>query len=250
MAYPGYLIDNLLLDLDFDTDVISSSEDADYPLENLTDRNPANVFKFESEAGGYIEFDLGSSVDIDTCALINHSFDTGDGVVVKAGAAPTPTTTIMEFTHQLHDMYVYLSTPETVRYVRLEWDGAEAIRYIGELVLGEMVLLTSKFLPNPLLISVEEKISRETLRGVHSAYDMFAIEKKFYQFISLTVAQKTELKILHQAAMGDRYPFLWVPDVSKQTLLYGYKQPDFEMNNAGINRFNFDLSMTSASRGD
>jgi len=250
MGYPAYITNNLLYNLDYDTDVTSGTEDASYPLENLSDKNPANVFKFTSAASGYIEFDLGGSLDIDTCALINHTFDSGDTVVIKADDFSPPTTEIMTLTYQINDMFNYLSAPVTARYVRLEWTGATATPAIGELVLGELALLTGKFRMNVLAIDIEEKIGRETPRGVHSSFDMFSIKKKTYEFTNLTISQKAEFKAIHNTTEGDRYPFLWIPDIAKNTLLYGYKQADFRISNAGINKFNFDLIMTSASRGE
>lgn len=248
--YPGYLVDNLLCDLDFDTDVTSSSEDTSYPLENICNRNPASKFKWESESSSYIEFDLGSSIDIDVCAIMNHSFDSGDTVVIKAGNSPTPTTTIMTLVYRSPDMYSYLSSPVSARYIRLEWTGAEAAHSIGEMVIGELVTLDSLFDKGVLETDIENKISRETLRGVHSVYDMYETKEKIYSFRNLTATEKAAFKLMHTSAYGSRYPILWIPNTGQRMLLYGYKQDDFEMANSGINKFNYNLRMISASRGE
>jgi len=248
-TYPGYLMENLLYDLDYDTDVTASTEDADYPLENLSDKKAGVVFKWTTATSGWIEFDLGSIKNINLCGLINHSFVGAEVVTVSAGET-SAFSQIMSFTYRKNDMYAYLQMPFPARYVRIAWTGASAAHSIGELVLGSIIALTSKCRINVLNSMEEIKISRHTGRGVHSAYDMFSITTHACDFEVLTTSQKTEFKTMHQSSDGDRYPFLWIPDLDKTELLYGFKQQDFSSQTMSVHRWRFQLIMNSASRGE
>jgi len=250
MGFPAYLSEDLLAGIDFDTDVSSSSEDSDYPLENLADRNPANVFKFESATNGYIEFDFGSTQSINTIALLNHSFDSGDNITVKAGASPDPSTVIATFIYRARDMVAFLSTAESARYLRLVWSGATAAHSIGEMVVGESVTLSSQFSQRIGSQTVEKKIRRETPRGVKSSFDLYCLEQREYLFRELSTTEKNAFRTMHESLGGDRYPMLWLPNVSTSEVLYGYKQENFEARSVNHHRWEYILSITSASRGE
>ena len=249
-GFPAYFVDNLLDDVDFD-DVTSSSEDTYFPLENLANNEAAKVFRFESEASGYIEIDFGSEQNFDFVSLLNHSFSDTVTVTVKAGASADPSSVVMTLTHRDLDMFKYTLYSTSARYVRIAWtDSAGAsVHSIGELKIGQVVVLSSQFSVGFVEKLDEGKLRRLTHKGVRDSFDLYSLDAREYEFENLSASQLAELTELHDAVGGDKYPFVWIPDIAEDEVLFVKKSGVHEKHNVDYAHYRYALTLREESKG-
>jgi len=250
-GYPAYIITNLIDDIDYDTDVTSSTENAYYPLEDLSNKDMANPFRFTAEATGYIEIDFGANISFDFCGLLNHSFTDTVTVTVTAGDAPAPTTVVMTFTHHDQDMFRYTLYSTSARYVRIAWtdSAGAAIHGIGELIIGGLIILSSQFDIGFIEKLEEGKIRKRTHKGVRETFNLYSLEAREYFFGPLNDTQLEELETLHTDADGSQYPFIWIPDIGRVEILYCKKSNEFRRQNISASRYESRLTLREQSRG-
>ena len=231
--------------------ILSSSENGYYPLTNLFNKDLANPFKWESGSSGYIEIDFGINRSFNFVALLNHSFTSTVTVTVAAGSTPDPSTIVMTFTHRDNDMFKYTLYKRSSRYVRLSWtdSGGAAVHEIGELIIGELIILTSQFSTGFTEKLEEGKIRRLTHKGVQDTFNLYSLESREYYFGPLSETQLDELKTLHTATDGNQYPFVWIPDIGNTEILYCKKTNELRRQNISPLKYESRLSLREESRG-
>jgi len=246
--YPGYVVTNYLED----STVSVSTEDAGYPKENLYNRNPAKPFRFTVTTGGNINIDMGEVKTWDTIAFIGHNFHPSVSIVVLADIAGTgsPVPVGGSPTYRLKDMYWRLDTPEQSRDIYIQITDANSENTeIGELIIGLMVELPVMFEIGHGEAMEEVKVRHQTQRGVRHTYDMYNLESRSYRFEPLTESERDDVFNMHDAVRGDGRPFLFVPILARPFLIYGRKNPDWNVRSIAPCRFSADITMVEESKG-
>ncbi len=253
MGYPAYLIANLVED----GTLSSSTEDADYPLENLFDQILAKPFKAVSTTTAYIEVDHGSAVPYDTVAVLNHNLTAAGTAVVTGGAGAAPASVIGASTYRANDIWWNVGS-RNERYTRITLADANTRNlYVGELVVGLRTALPRASRWGRQQGLEETDLEHETNRGVKWPYKLVSREIREYVF-RFPESEFAAFKLLHQTLQGQLRPFLYIPNVALTEALYVRKEPSFrpQSNDApGMDGsllatwYDYTLTLTEESRG-
>lgn len=246
MSETAYIATNLI---DADTVISSSTEDSDYPLENLFDERLALVFRFTSSSGGYVEFDLLSAQSFDTIAILN--LPQASSIIVKAGATPNPSTTIATPIWQEGGVWADLGA-QSARYVRVTVVFlATDFPQIGMIVLNTRTALTPYSFRFGYEAGVEEaNLERETERGVMHVYRQFSRDLMNIEW-RVQSAQLALLRALHVLTGGRDHPFIFIPDTGAAIVLYCRKEAGFRYRNVPgrTDVFDYSMQLTGESAG-
>jgi hypothetical protein len=224
MNLPAYLARNLVASA---AAISVSSEDALFTKDNLADEILGKVFKFTSGTTGYIEIDHGSAKDYDMVAVLGHNLTSGSSIVVKGGAAPNPGTVIGTATYRADCVWIPVGA-RTERYTRIVFtDTNPDVILVGELAVGKRVLLPRAAKWGEQATRLETDLTFQTIRGVDSAFKLSGREARQYKF-KFPQSEYLNFRDQHIATAGQIHPFVWIPDVSADDVLYVRKQPNFE----------------------
>ncbi len=253
MGYPAYLISNLLED----GTLSSSTEDADYPLENLFDAILALPFKAVSTTAAYIEIDHGAAVPYDTVALLNHNMTSSGSAVVTGGASAAPASVIGASAYRESNIWWDVGS-RNERYTRITLADANTRNlYVGELVIGMRVELPRSSRWGRQQGLEEMDIEHETNRGVKWPYKLVSREIREYVF-RFPESEFADFKLLHTSLQGQLRPFLWIPNTALTESLYVRKEPSFRpessdapgMDGSSLATwYDYTLTLTEESRG-
>lgn len=191
------IIENLLFDST--VEVTASSEDASFPVSNLTKYLRSDVWRSDSSSG-WVMIDTGSFTDcpVDSCVIF---FEPGvgreisEGALVKLQASQTnswssPSVDITLTYDQTYETYShFFSASQNYRYWRIYVDdtGASYVE-IPKIVLGKSIAFTQ--VPSSGFKQTMEDLSRieQTAYG-HVYSDLYSIRRNFeFQFKSFSEA--------------------------------------------------------------
>jgi hypothetical protein len=230
---PGcYLATNVIND---DSDLTPSTEDEDYPVENIYDRVAARVFRGTSKTALSIIIDLGAAVQCDTFAIINHNFTQGATITLKNGTSSPPTDVVAVIAWREFDIWKTFAAISRRYWSITIADSNSEYLAIGQILLGSKINLPrarrigESYSPN----RQRELIGGETYAGVSHNYYLF--DRKTFNPVFRT-ASAAELEIfdgMDRALYGNVYPFLYVPDVAGTDCYYVKKDPQFEAAELG-----------------
>lgn len=251
---PGaYLLNNRITSAGM---ITPSSEDADYPAENLIDLQAAKVFRAAAAGAITILIDFGSAVAADTVAIINHNLAAGATITLKADNSSPPTTTRVSPAYRQHDIWGAFTDP-SVRYYLLTLSGAGSSPVqIGQLLIGNRVALprarriASGYRP----AQGRSNITGETYAGLLWSYHLYS--RKMLN-PSFRVASQAELDILaglDAAAYGNHYPFVYIPETAAVNCYYvrkelGFEPEEIERIAGGNLAHDYQMTLVEESRG-
>ncbi len=134
----------------------ATTENPNYPLENLQNMQPSQVYRSTAVTGQDIDIDLGAAYALDLFALVNCNLTLSGTVRVRVAdsqsnlsAAPSYDSTALGFTAPLSQrnraFYNYKSAPVTDRWVRFTLE--DATNTDGFLEIGRLIVAGS-FIPS------------------------------------------------------------------------------------------------------
>lgn len=247
-----YLATNLITD---DCVLTPSTEDENYPVENIYDQIAGNRFKTESAVLLSIEFDFLAAIAIDTFAIINHNFSQAAVITLKSGAASPPADTVAVLTWREFDIWKTFASQSKRYWSITVTDSIADVLAVGQILFGNKINL-----PRARRISDGYKPSRS--RTVVGGETYAGVEHSFYLYDRLTfnpsfrIAGESERDIfdaMDRALYGNVFPFLYVPDESGENCFYVRKGPDFqtdEVDKSGSGIvYDLTLDLKEESRG-
>lgn len=244
--------------------ITPSTEDSEYPVENLYDSNPARPFKFTATTGT-VEFDFASPVSIELVALIHHNLDNGlASVQIQANSsaswgAPPLNENIVIPSKELDGFgknpFVDLSEiTNTYRYWRLSFGSTNsAIIQLGQLWMGG----TKRTLLHNVLQGTAETVTRqliehETDYAVNMIYDLGSKVKSWNMAMGTDDEGKAQLENWWDACHGRALPFIWIlnPDINDARMVRWAEPARTITYMAGASDWhNIQFSLRELSRG-
>jgi hypothetical protein len=223
MDVPAYCVVNKVASA---SSITSDTEDPIYPLENLFDQIQAKPFRATDPEDLYIEFALGFNLNF--VAILNHNFSGGQTVTLKGGASPNPSTVIGTFP-SWPDNLLLVFPAAFYGYLRIVVSdpGHTENLEIGELVIGHYITLPDAERYGGVHARHNEAVLVETEKGVRYVYEQFSRRQKKLPF-RVTNDDIQALENLHVATHGAVLPFVYIPDISGNLVLYVRKEQNFE----------------------
>lgn len=246
MSNPAYIAANLI---DIDTIITSSTEDASYTLGNLITENMALPFRFTSDTGGYIEFDLLTARTFNSIAIMN--LPEASSIVIKAGASPNPSTTVGTPTWQQGGVWADLGS-QLARYVRVTITFVSTdTPQVGFIMLN----LRTEITPYSYRFGYEagedeQNLERTTERGIPWVFNLYNADILNTTWRVLTDELEL-LRSMHRAVGGRAHPFIFIPDTDLPAVLYCRKQAGFRYTNVdgSTELFDYTMPLTGESFG-
>lgn len=129
--------------------ITSSTEDALYPLANLTDRRPSKAFRFTVVSASWIHIDLLSALNPELVSIVNHNFTVDATVLVKHSDNDSNWTTLHTFTalELAKPILTNFISGSAHRYWKIEATDATnpEMMEIGEIFLGSIDTLSRNY---------------------------------------------------------------------------------------------------------
>lgn len=250
---PGaYLISNIITD---NATLTPSSEDTAYPVENVYDVIAANVFRCTSKTSLTLLVDLGSAVEADTIALVNHNLTQAGVATLYAGNVNPPVTLVASINYRQHDAWKSF-TLQSARYWLLTLtDSNPDYLQLGQLLIGRRTAMpVGRRMGGYKPAKMRGLITEETIAGVIHSYLLY--ERMQFNPI-FRVKNQTELDVLSfldALAFGNIKPWLWIPDESGTACYYVRKEGNFEPEEQkwrvqGEMIHDYMMQLTEESRG-
>jgi hypothetical protein len=244
----------------------SGTEDADYPLENLVNLNPALPGQFTTNTGRVV-FDFGSAQRLDIAAIIHHNLTAGlTGVRIEGNAtnvwtAPTfaAAFTIPAYHGDGMPVNPVLDLTAEVGY------SASGFRYWSIVVetanaapvkMGEIVLVETKRDIEDIRWGIPQKeewpsITHVTDFGVKTIYAFGTKLRSFRATGRVSDAEVEELRELFRRAYGTARPFLVALTEAddNDAMFVRTPKPEFESEWTAPNHHEVSLEFEELSRG-
>ena len=187
----------------------ASSEDAEYPVENIQNQFIGKPWKSEdSNAHEYIIGDFGEAKEVQAGILFAHDLKAGDTVKFQLNDSTDFSSPAVDetMTHDEDAMVVVLDTPETYRYWRIDIikDNAAETREIGRVFIGPLMEARDPDydgykVEDHDLSRVSESVSKQRYSTVNGTYRTFMLkvsgvgttEKDYYQALAREVGVHT-----------------------------------------------------------
>jgi hypothetical protein len=217
-----------------DATLTPTSEDADYPVENLQAEPVAETYRSASASAQKILIDFAAPVTVDLFAVANHNLTSSATLTLRGGSSQDPDG--MDFEVALpwgihyalgarRNASFVLAAAETWQYWSLTIDDAgnpDGLLEIGLLMAGAAVELTRDF-------NFGWEARRETLNQVlESEYGVITTGSNLYQrtrFIAswkaTSGAEREELDTFLTGLEKERGGMLFIPDPSAAKSYYG-----------------------------
>jgi len=232
----------------------SGGEDANFPKENLINRDYSNPFRFSSLTGGIIEIDFLTAVTFDSVFIGNHNFDSSATVEIKVGGTSPPATSIDTPAFREKNIISKFAS-QAFQFLSVEiLDSNEAPTQIGELVVGLRTVLPRgvRFGFTPGIR--QEMIQERTNRGKRYALELFRLEQRTYSFRFLE-SERSSFLSFWEGVNGSLDPFVWIqndiePDPA-DSLFVSIEGPGFapeELDEPANDPF-FDYRLTLIEEG-
>lgn len=220
----AYLATNLI---DGDAVLLPSSEDAAYPVENIFDREVANVFRGTSTSALSISIEFTGSKSPDTIAILNHNFTSGVTIELYNGDT-SPPTLITAIPYRLNDIWKAISgVSAQILILDISDSNADELQ-VGQIVIGNRVALPARRIGSAFRPAIDRRIIRgETYGGVIYSYHLFE-RREFNPQFRLTESQFDIIETLDATVFGSLYPFVYIPDSSLTPCYYVRKEDAFE----------------------
>jgi hypothetical protein len=233
-----------------------SSEDENYPSENIFDRQAARVFRCESKTSLEILIDAITGVYADSIAVINHNFTSSATVNLKAGNSNPPTTVVAAMTWREFDMWKAFP-PEARRYYKLEVaDSNSEFLQLGQLVIGPRLELprARRIAQGYSPARERTNLSSETYAGVFWNYFLFDRLKFNPSFRLAGDSELAVMRTLDRAVYGNVFPFVYIPKTDEANVYYVRKDEQFQPSELdrigeGAVAYDFAMNLTEESRG-
>lgn len=243
-------------EIDDDATITPSTEDSDYPAENLYDRQAAKVFKCTSLTTLTILIDFGAAIAANSIGIINHNFTSGVSISLKADNFSPPTTVRVSPAYRQYDIWAPFTDP-AARYFLLTITDTNT----EELQIGQLVIATRVALPRARRIGQgyrpmrrRSNLSAETYAGVFWNYNLFTRYHFNPTFRIGSAAELATLRALDNSVYGNLYPFVYIPGSAGTECYYVRKDESFEP--VEVNRIaggelahDYVMSLTEESRG-
>lgn len=234
------------------TAITSSTEDSDFPLENLFDRDLGKPFKFTLTTGGWIEFDFGSAVDLDSVAILNHNFDSTVTVTITAGNTPNPGSTVGTPSYRARGIWSDVGT-QNVRYVRITIVDSNSVQTgIGQIVIQERLELPRAHRYGKTPGRERADIFHETIRLKSYVYALGYRNVRDYVWRVLET-ELANFDTWDDAVEGRLYPAVFIVDTSGTEVLYVRKQRDYRPNELtdpmDVSGYDYRIELREESHG-
>lgn len=208
--------------------ITASAEDAAYPATNINDLHPERPAKLTTTTGTWVA-DLGSAMEVDLCAIIQHNFDAGLAVTLQGNTANSwgspalstaftiPARYADHFTVNVWlDLTVLFPTvgSRTYRYWRLNVTGTNSANLaVGQwLMTGTRRTFGVRDIKNGSVRTWKRPaILHESEFFVRRSYDLGVTLRSVQVDLEATNAILSDLEAWYRDANGITKPFLIVP---------------------------------------
>lgn len=229
-----------------------STEDSDYPVENLVDGLVGVRFKCTGNSGS-LELDLGSAMSVSDVVLGNHNFDSGATIQIKAGSGSPPSTVIATMTYRAYDMWAHFAAASHRYWLIDGLTTAESQVAFGQISLGVAVQFPRRFAYDGIRGKgrVRSLIEHESESGVRRSLLRFERQRFAYRFAPLTEDEiNNYIDAFDLATKGSVYALAWMPDISGSDVYYSrVDDSNFQPSSNSHGFFTWDLRMTEEGRG-
>lgn len=223
---------------------------AAYPLANIQD--PRLAVKAQTDSGVVVTadsfvIDLGSAQGIDGVAVLYHNFIDGDGLTLQANSSDSWTSpaystllnAISPVTQPDSPVFFGLfASRKTYRYWKLRWDCDADSRYIGRMILGPVISISS---PSHGYEITHQDSSRSGRTRGGVVYSDLGTQAKIMKlsFPYLTTAEyQTFLTLWGTVGMAIPFTSIWTIDgvENEEFIFYGNisKPPQVKQIGPGI----------------
>lgn len=217
MGKPAYIAGNYLSG----AAVTPSSEDSAYPVENLSNGDQSNPFRFTSGASNSLVIDLGEELQVSGILFANHNFVSTATLSVKAGTSPSPST-VVDSPAWAETYILSRFTEGTYRYITIELTDAQDagdVTEIGELVIGLRVELPRGVRFGAAAQIMQEGIKERTNRGRRYALELYQLQKRIVSF-RYPESEEAQFLAWWNAIGGFVDPFVWIEDNDVAAAIY------------------------------
>lgn len=240
----------------------TGTADADYPLTNLVDTNPAKPGKLTTTTGR-IMFDFGSARSIDLVALIHTNLTAGLSVKVQANAtdswgAPSidQAITIPTVPADSYPLNPFLDltgiSPRSYRYWAIFVSGTNS----AAVAIGKVCLIATKrsFTRNIQWgceeMEVRPTVEHQTTYGVSTVYPLGPRMRYVGGMVRANQTAAAELLALERSAKHRATPFLFVLDPAVNDALFvRWATPPFRKVNQFLETRPIQVAFEEVSRG-
>lgn len=220
MELPGYATVNL----GASAAITASTTDAVYPLSYLVDRIMGRPARSASLTDWWVQFDMGSPVELNGWGVFAHNFTPGMTAVLKGGGSPAPSTTVATFTYEKGSLFTGF-TPVAHRYWWFEVSDTNT----EFLQAGEIFPMLYDTFPRGIRFGGPQRRKerkqhvKRTVGGVTKATHFYTKRTPDFAFRVLD-SQLDEFDALDDLLIGQLYPFVFIPDTGASKAIYGRMQ--------------------------
>ena len=221
----------------------SSSEDTNYPHENIGAGWPAKPFKFNAAAANdQITVDLGSEMSIDICGIHGHNIDAGVSAIQLRRSTDNFAGNDELVVAMTKASPIFFATFASVsfRYYRLKFVGTNTGGpiEIGEWALGAKSTLTNaQLIVNPWAYDEIMPQSRQVGTNVPQVFAnnlTTARQRKIeVAFLAKSYAERDELRDLFTDTKFGEEPLICVPDPDDEIIIHGRMAGSFRWERIG-----------------
>jgi hypothetical protein len=243
-------------ELDVVTFTMSATEDASFPLSNLNNYVPADVWKSSSTGNNQtLKIDLGSALARDCIILENHNCDSNsDAVILQTDAADSPAFGSPETVATLSELgngrIKVGGFTKTKRYWRIHFGtGLSAVPYIGNVFIAKEVDAGQTYVyPYSGQNETTPSVVRRSVSGLARSTRVFAGIVKFrITFDVVSDTFRTAWLRFHQKVIG-RTPFYFYDCDDVGWYVFFTDEIDLETFNYQMHRTT-ELNMETQSVG-
>lgn len=247
--------------------ITASAEDTAYPATNINDLHPERPAKLTTTTGTWVA-DLGSAMQVDLCALIQHNFDAGLAVTLQGNTANSwgapALSTAFTIPARLADLFtvnVWLDLSvlfpvagnRTYRYWRLNVTGTNSANLsVGQWLLeGTRRTFGIRDIKKGSPRSWKRpSILHETEFYVRRSYDLGVTIRTVAVDVEATDTTMAEIDAWYRNANGISLPFLIVPTSSEtDAWMVGFTNAERPYTRANSNYNTATLEFQELSRG-
>lgn len=207
----------------------ASSEDEDYPANNLQTDNYSQTWRTEDVATAYtVVQDFGAATECDTCFLGNVNLTSSATVKIQANAsdswgAPSVDETItvsgLGLSPPHRNLYHELASAETYRYWRIsisDTGNTNGFYEVGEWWLGSRTTLDATQQPEVEHREIYDRNNIEHVTEYLQKYVYSRADRRTFvlNFNKITKTTMNTLRALERAQDGSGLPFVFVLDTS------------------------------------
>lgn len=228
----------------------SSSEDTNYPHENIATGWPAQPFKFNAAAADdQITVDFGSEKSVDVCGVHGHNIDSGvTAIQLRKSSDNFSASDVLVATMTKASPTFFTTFASTsFRYWRLKLVGTNA----SAIELGEWVLGAKSTLTNAQLIEWSyDEIMPQNRQGSGAVPQAIVANlatlrqrKLELSFLATSYSERDEIRaMLVDSAFGEQ-PLICIPDPNDEIIIHGRTPGKFtwDVLPGGLHRTSFAI---------